>query len=83
MGIDTVPYDTPSLSVHHTQIELGLEKLNRNDSRYPIPNHGTQKSPLDSISQSYGYHISGKCYEIWGNHAPFVLNISLWKSEDS
>jgi len=24
MGIDTVPYDTPSLSVHHTQIELGI-----------------------------------------------------------
>jgi uncharacterized protein (DUF169 family) len=32
----------------------GLEKLSRNGLRYPIPNHGIQKSPLDSISQSYG-----------------------------
>ncbi len=55
-----VLWKTSFCAVHQTQIQLGLEKLNRNGSRYPIPNHSTQKSPLDSISQSYGYHISGQ-----------------------
>ena len=32
----------------------GLEKLDKNGLRYPIPNHGIQKSPLDSIKKSYG-----------------------------
>lgn len=32
----------------------GLAQLSRNGLRYPIPNHGIQKSPLDSISKSYG-----------------------------
>jgi uncharacterized protein (DUF169 family) len=32
----------------------GLAQLNRNGLRYPIPNHGLQKSPLDSIAKSYG-----------------------------
>ena len=32
----------------------GLAALSRNGLRYPIPNHGIQKSPLDSINQSYG-----------------------------
>ena len=32
----------------------GLEALSRNGLRYPIPNHGIQKSPLDSIRTSYG-----------------------------
>ncbi|HBA35410.1 MAG TPA: hypothetical protein DCZ12_14885 [Gammaproteobacteria bacterium] len=32
----------------------GLEALHKVGLRYPIPNHGIQKSPLDSISQSYG-----------------------------
>jgi uncharacterized protein (DUF169 family) len=32
----------------------GLAQLSRNGLRYPIPNHGLQKSPLDSISKSYG-----------------------------
>ncbi len=32
----------------------GLAALSRNGLRYPIPNHGIQKSPLDSIQQSYG-----------------------------
>lgn len=32
----------------------GLAALSRNGLRYPIPNHGIQKSPLDSIAQSYG-----------------------------
>lgn len=32
----------------------GLTALDRNGLRYPIPNHGIQKSPLDSIASSYG-----------------------------
>ncbi|NKC15658.1 MAG: hypothetical protein GKR94_26715 [Gammaproteobacteria bacterium] len=32
----------------------GLQSLSRNGLRYPIPNHGLQKSPLDSIEASYG-----------------------------
>lgn len=32
----------------------GLAALSRNGLRYPIPNHGIQKSPLDSIASSYG-----------------------------
>jgi uncharacterized protein (DUF169 family) len=32
----------------------GLAALDRNGLRYPIPNHGIQKSPLDSIRTSYG-----------------------------
>jgi len=32
----------------------GLAALDRNGLRYPIPNHGIQKSPLDSIETSYG-----------------------------
>lgn len=32
----------------------GLAALSRNGLRYPIPNHGIQKSPLDSIQASYG-----------------------------
>ena len=32
----------------------GLASLDRNGLRYPIPNHGIQKSPLDSIATSYG-----------------------------
>lgn len=32
----------------------GLAQLSKNGLRYPIPNHGIQKSPLDSISKSYG-----------------------------
>ena len=32
----------------------GLEALSNNGLRYPIPNHGIQKSPLDSIQASYG-----------------------------
>ena len=32
----------------------GLACLSRNRLRYPIPNHGIQKSPLDSIETSYG-----------------------------
>ena len=32
----------------------GLKALDRNGLRYPIPNHGIQKSPLDSIETSYG-----------------------------
>ena len=32
----------------------GLAALDRNGLRYPIPNHGIQKSPLDSIKKSYG-----------------------------
>ncbi len=32
----------------------GLTALDRNGLRYPIPNHGIQKSPLDSIATSYG-----------------------------
>ncbi len=32
----------------------GLKALSANGLRYPIPNHGIQKSPLDSIEASYG-----------------------------
>ena len=32
----------------------GLASLSKNGLRYPIPNHGLQKSPLDSIEASYG-----------------------------
>lgn len=32
----------------------GLQALHDNGLRYPIPNHGIQKSPLDSIAASYG-----------------------------
>jgi uncharacterized protein (DUF169 family) len=32
----------------------GLTALDRNGLRYPIANHGIQKSPLDSIQKSYG-----------------------------
>lgn len=28
--------------------------LNRKGLRYPIPNHGIEKSPLDSVATSYG-----------------------------
>ena len=36
------------------KLVVGLQALDRNGLRYPIPNHGIQKSPLDSISTSYG-----------------------------
>ena len=36
------------------QVVSGLEALSNNGLRYPIPNHGIQKSPLDSIQASYG-----------------------------
>ena len=36
------------------QIVEGLKALSANGLRYPIPNHGIQKSPLDSIKASYG-----------------------------
>lgn len=32
----------------------GLEALHKNGLRYPIPNHGIEKSPLDSLEASYG-----------------------------
>jgi hypothetical protein len=32
----------------------GLEELSNVGLRYPIPNHGLQKSPLDRIATSYG-----------------------------
>ena len=32
----------------------GLAALSKNGLRYPIPSHGIQKSPLDSIAVSYG-----------------------------
>ena len=35
-------------------VVAGLEALSRNGLRYPIPSHGIQKSPLDSIQTSYG-----------------------------
>ena len=35
-------------------VVAGLEALSRNGLRYPIPSHGIQKSPLDSIQASYG-----------------------------
>jgi uncharacterized protein (DUF169 family) len=36
------------------QIVQGLEALSKNGLRYPIPNHGLDKSPLASLAQSYG-----------------------------
>lgn len=36
------------------QVVAGLQALSNNGLRYPIPNHGIQKSPLDSIAASYG-----------------------------
>ncbi|MEQ9520299.1 MAG: DUF169 domain-containing protein [Parvibaculum sp.] len=36
------------------QIVDGLAALSRNGLRYPIPNHGLDKSPMASINQSYG-----------------------------
>ena len=36
------------------QVVAGLKALSDNGLRYPIPNHGIQKSPLDSIATSYG-----------------------------
>ena len=36
------------------QIVEGLAALSRNGLRYPIPNHGLDKSPMASIAQSYG-----------------------------
>lgn len=36
------------------QVVAGLKALSDNGLRYPIPNHGIQKSPLDSITASYG-----------------------------
>lgn len=36
------------------QVVAGLAALNEHGLRYPIPNHGIQKSPMDSIEASYG-----------------------------
>ena len=36
------------------KIVAGLKSLSDNGLRYPIPNHGIQKSPMDSIEASYG-----------------------------
>tara|TARA_R110001599_G_scaffold353688_1_gene595361 strand:- start:42713 stop:43519 length:807 start_codon:yes stop_codon:yes gene_type:complete len=36
------------------KIVEGLAALSRNGLRYPIPNHGLDKSPLASMQQSYG-----------------------------
>lgn len=36
------------------QAVAGLKALSDNGLRYPIPNHGLQKSPLDSLEASYG-----------------------------
>jgi uncharacterized protein (DUF169 family) len=36
------------------KVVAGLKQLSDNGLRYPIPNHGIQKSPLDSIEASYG-----------------------------
>ena len=36
------------------QIATGLEALSKNGLRYPIPNHGLDKSPIASLAQSYG-----------------------------
>jgi len=36
------------------KVVQGLAALSKNGLRYPIPNHGIQKSPLDSIATSYG-----------------------------
>ena len=35
-------------------VVAGLEALSRNGLRYPIPSHGIQKSPVDSLAASYG-----------------------------
>ena len=32
----------------------GLTALSKNGLRYPIPNHGIEKSPVESINRSYG-----------------------------
>ena len=32
----------------------GLAALSKSGLRYPIPNHGLDKSPIASLSQSYG-----------------------------
>jgi len=32
----------------------GLQALSKNGLRYPIPNHGIEKSPMSSLVQSYG-----------------------------
>lgn len=32
----------------------GLAALSDNGLRYPIPNHGLDKSPMSSMAQSYG-----------------------------
>jgi uncharacterized protein (DUF169 family) len=39
---------------HLPAIVEGLAALSRNGLRYPIPNHGLDKSPLQSLVQSYG-----------------------------
>ena len=39
---------------HLPHIVRGLADLSRNGLRYPIPNHGLDKSPLASLAQSYG-----------------------------
>ncbi len=36
------------------QVIDGLAALSKNGLRYPIPNHGLDKSPMASINQSYG-----------------------------
>ena len=36
------------------QVVAGLTALAANGLRYPIPNHGLQKSPMDSLEASYG-----------------------------
>jgi len=36
------------------QIVEGLAALSQNGLRYPIPNHGLDKSPMSSLAQSYG-----------------------------
>ncbi|MCP3984467.1 MAG: DUF169 domain-containing protein [bacterium] len=39
---------------HLPQVVEGLAALSKNGLRYPIPNHGLDKSPLASLAQSYG-----------------------------
>jgi uncharacterized protein (DUF169 family) len=39
---------------HLPKIVEGLAALSRNGLRYPIPNHGLDKSPLSSLAKSYG-----------------------------
>lgn len=36
------------------QITAGLAALSKNGLRYPIPNHGLEKSPIESLARSYG-----------------------------